>query len=128
MPMRIVLLVSSDTSDIFFANQLMKKLSVVGVVVEKQRVSYKKSNRIVKALKIVLKPIVLIKRIFEEIEKCKIERFQIKNTEINREYFGEEGKKLSTREGCKIIYTDGSKAINKPVYVEEIKNLDPDID
>ena len=34
--LRVVVLVSPDTSDIYFANQLLKKLNVVGAFVEQQ--------------------------------------------------------------------------------------------
>ena len=63
--LRVVVLVSPDTSDIYFANQLLKKLNVVGVFVEQQ---YQKRDlsvqeRFYKLVKYAIAPWRLITRI-----------------------------------------------------------------
>lgn len=127
MKLRLVVLVSTDSSDIYFANQLVKRFNVVGVVAEKQQESVQTSSRIVKALKFMIQPRILTKRIFEEIGKWRVKKYGDKNNEINKKYFGEEGTRLFPADTCKIIYTEGRRTINKPVYTEEIKKLKPDI-
>ena len=60
---RIVILVSSDRSDIYFANQLLKNFNIVGVFVEHQRVNVSKHIRFFKLLKMVTNPLKLADRI-----------------------------------------------------------------
>jgi len=117
-------LVSPDTSDIYFANQLIKNLNVVGVIVEKQR---EKVNVFTKLLKIPLflfKPWLLVRKISKYLimkpysEMC---------ANVDFEHFGEEGKELFLSKNCKAIYTEGKNALNEEVYVEEIKKLKPDL-
>jgi len=127
MKLRLVCLVSSDSSDIYFANQLAKRFNVAGIVVEEQQESVNTSRRIAKALKFMVQPRILTKRIFQEIAKWKVKRYGDRNNEINKKFFGEEGVRLFTGDTCKIIYTEGRRSINRPVYVEEIKKLKPDV-
>jgi len=54
--MRIVLIVSPDRSDIYFANQLLKNLNVVGVFVEQQQENRQIGHYIRKLLKYMFAP------------------------------------------------------------------------
>jgi methionyl-tRNA formyltransferase len=127
MNMRLVVLVSSDTSDIYFANQLIKAFSVAGVIVEKQRNSSAKSSRIVKALKMTVRPLTLINRIAEEMSKWKIAPYLNKNVEIDRQQFGKDGETLFVKEGCEVYFTKERKDINAPRNVDVIRQLAPDL-
>lgn len=123
-PLRVVALVSSDTSDIFFANQLTRELNVVGIVVEQQ---YEKVNvwtRIVKAFGMIIS----LRKLFRKMAAWSTMKYYgEKAAKVDEQNFGEDGKKLSVTDNCKLIFTQGFKAINDPVYIEEIKKLSPDV-
>jgi len=122
--LRVVVLVSDDVSDIYFANQLMKKLNVVGVFVEKQVVSTSIMTKCVKAAGYALKPW----RIFKKILEARIVKSHFKKTrKVDDENFGVEGRQLFTSPECILVYTEGNRAINEPVYVDEMRHLKPDV-
>ena len=51
---RVVVIVSADRSDLYFANQLLKRVNVVGVIVENQRHKPDGTPVIVKVLKLFI--------------------------------------------------------------------------
>ncbi len=123
--LKVVVIVSPDPSDIYFANQLIKQLNVVEVFVEKQKKSVGFLTRVVKALrKFTVRPWLLIKK---RSDYLKAKPYYEKSRKIDLEHFGEEGQRLFPSEGCKVIYIQGCRAINEPVYVEELKKIKPDI-
>ncbi len=122
---RVVVLVSQDSSDMYFANQLIKNLNVVGVFVEKQH--GKAPNLFIKFVKIfkyLIKPKLFIKAIKDNINN---KYYGKRASRIALDGFGLEGSKLLAGGDCKVVYTEGINAINEPVYVEEIKKLKPDV-
>ena len=123
-PLRVVVLVSSDTSDIFFANQLAERLNVVGIVVEQQYDKVNVRARIGKVLQMVASPGKLLKKMTDVVTMRYHGR---KAREVDEQQFGENGKRLSVPNSCKVIYTEGAKAINNQLYVEEIKKLSPEV-
>jgi len=123
-PLRVVVLVSSDTSDIFFANQLVKKLNVVGIVVEQQYEKVSVWTRISKALCMITSPRRLLKKMND---RSTMKNYGQKAFKVDEERFYEDGKRIVAPDTCKLIFTQGTKAINSPVYVEEIKKLFPDV-
>jgi len=121
--LKVVVLVSPDISDIYFANQLMKKLNVVGVIVENQN-EYSNATLFTKGLKYLKNPKLISGKIKEEVYG---KRFRELAFRINYKGFGEEGLRLNPSPGVKVIYTEGVRAINNPIYVEKIKSLKPDV-
>lgn len=121
--LRVVVLVSRDISDIYFANQFIKKTNVVGVVVESQNEAAD-TPLISKVLRYLKNPKLISGRIKEGLYGKKNRELAYR---INYGGFGEEGVRLSTGRGTKVIYTEGVRAINEPVYVNEIKKLKPDV-
>lgn len=121
--LRVVVLVSPDISDIYFANQLMKKLNVVGVIIENQN-EYSNATLFAKVLKYLKNPKLISGKIKEEVYG---KRFRELAYRINYKGFGEEGLRLNPSPGVKVIYTEGVRAINNPVNVEKIKSLKPDV-
>lgn len=121
--LRVVVLVSPDISDIYFANQLMKKLNVVGVIIENQN-EYSNATLFAKVLKYLKNPKLISGKIKEEVYG---KRFRELAYRINYKGFGEEGLRLNPSPGVKVIYTKGVRAINNPVNVEKIKSLKPDV-
>lgn len=122
--LRVVVLISSDTSDIYFANQLIKKLNVVGVFVEKQWEKPSFFTKILKIPRFIFKPLLIKKRIYHYL---KTKPYYTMCRALNQKYFGQEGETLFFPKNCKITYTKGCKDINNPVYVEKICKLNPDV-
>lgn len=129
-PLRIVILVSDDAFDIYFANQLINAVNVVGVVIEKQGDDDNLFVRIFRVMRLISQPSVFIRKIFSGIARRlqkKIRNYHVQSRKINEEHFGAAGCKLLPPKACKVIYTEGSNDINNPVYVEEIRRLKPDL-
>ncbi len=125
--LRVVVIVSKDKSDLYFANQLMKRLNVVGVMVENQRPERDKTPILVKALKLISRPHVLISKAYNKISDLLSDKFADYNRFENSADFGEEGRKLFPCEHCEITYTTGVNNINAPEYVEWLINIQADV-
>lgn len=121
---RVVVIVSSDISDIYFANALLKEVDVVAVVVEKQYEPSSTQQKLAKLFRGLAHPIALIKKIKESsCSKAYLERA----ARINHEGFGDEGVNLREKDGVTIIRTEGVRQINNRKYVEMIRDLKPDL-
>ncbi|SFM54042.1 formyl transferase [Marinobacter zhejiangensis] len=125
--MRTVVVVSQDKSDIYFANQLMKALNVVGVVVENQTPVRDSSPLFKKAMKYISSPGVFIHKVFEVIDRKFVEPHQDYNKPENSLDFGDEGQVLTPVEGVQVLHTQGVNAINDPEYRDWIQRLRPDV-
>jgi len=122
--LRVVVLVSPDTSDIYFANQLARQLNVVGVFVEKQQEPETFGQRLGKWLKLFKAPAQLQAKFRER----KIFQDHYARTgAVDRTFFGEDGVTLQVPEGCHVVHTEGVRALSQPVYVKQIKSLKPDV-
>lgn len=125
--LRAVVLVSSDLSDIYFANQMLKKLNVVGVVVEEiDNINNTHFlNVISKIFKYSLTPWRIFERIFENII---FKKYNILANQSCCDHFGSESEKiLYQSDDFQIITTVGKNSINSPAVVEKVRNLKPDI-
>jgi methionyl-tRNA formyltransferase len=123
--MRVVLLVSPDYAATYFANMLMKHINVVGVFVEQQHRSSSMSEKVGKTFKLALHPWQTLKKlydaaIFNHYNKKIAGQIDLKN-------FGRECTEILPCNGCVVVHTEGAKQINNPKYVEQMKNLQPDI-
>lgn len=119
---RVVVLVSEDISDIYFANRILKRANVVGVVVEGQNAAGE--PLLSKGLRYLKDPKLISGRVKEGLYGKKDRELAYR---INYEGFGEDGVRLDAGAGIKVIRTEGVRAINAPEYVEEIKGLKPDV-
>ncbi len=124
---RVVVVVSPDRSDLYFANQLMSRLNVVGLIVENQREKPAKNSIIIKSLKLVHKPHIL----FEKTYNLVVERFRRKYAAYykpeNAADFGEQGLKITPTKKCDILYTTGVNNINATEYIDWLRNIKPDV-
>ncbi len=124
--LRVVVIVSPDISDIYFANQLMKELNVVGVFVERQD-SYPTDtlSRLARGLRYLASPSAMAARVMEEVYGKGLRK---RAEAVNIEGFGNEGLGLETTsfEG-EVVYTEGCNDINDEVYVERLRSLAPDV-
>lgn len=124
---RVAVVVSGDRSDLYFANELMKRLNVVGVIVENQRHPRDSTSPIIKALKLVPQPHILLAKMSEMLAGKVRERFAPYSNPKNKADFGEGGKELTPPSGCKILYTKGVNDINDPENVAWLRNLRPEV-
>jgi len=123
--MRVVVLISPDYAATYFANQLMKHNNIVGVFVEKQHRSPLLSEKVLKALRLTLQPKQTIKMVYDN----KIFNYYNRDVcgKIDLKEFGLECTRLFPGKYCKTVYTDGARQINNPVYVEQMRQLQPDV-
>lgn len=122
--LRIVVLVSSDTSDIYFANQLAKRLSIVGIVVEHQGESRGLHKKFEKAMRLLVNPMQL----YEELKRRSIEKTMWRKAhEVDLQGFGADGYELRTPSNCPVVHVHGRNAVNSPETVATIRRMQPDI-
>jgi len=125
--LRTLIVVSSDKSDLFFANQLLKSLNVVGVVIENQTPEKDRSSLMRKASKYLTKPSVFARKCGEALDRRFIEPRQPYNCSGNGLDFGPEGEELVHGAGVDVLRTEGVNAINSPVYRRWIREREPDV-
>ncbi|ORJ63386.1 formyl transferase [Geothermobacter hydrogeniphilus] len=125
-PLRIVILVSEDRSDIYFANRLAERFPVAGIFVETQYGNTPTSlaARLKKGLGYAVSPGRLAARFAER--------------KILRDYgqlahdawlstCGRTETLEAIPENCRIVRTRGVRDINDPLYVRQIASLRPDL-
>lgn len=125
--MRILVIVSQDKSDIFFANQLAKALHVVGIVVENQTPARDRSSLFRKSAKYLSTPGLFLRKVMEVFDRSFVERYQDYNIPENALEFGEEGRALVVGKEVEVMRTQGVNAINSPEYLSWMENLKPDV-
>ncbi len=124
---RIVVIVSPDRSDLYFANQLMRRVNVVGVIVEKQRQKPDKSSIFIKAIKLIHKPHVFFAKSYHVVAERIRGKYAVYNKPENVVDFGEQGLKIIPTENCNPLYTTGINNINATEYINWLKNIKPDV-
>ncbi len=124
--LRVVVIVSPDISDIYFANRLIKELNVVGVFVERQE-SYPTDalSRLTRGLRYLKSPSAFAGRLKEELYGKGLRK---RAEAINLAGFGEEGLDIK-REALngELIYTEGCNDINNEAYIKKLRALAPDV-
>ncbi len=124
---RIVVIVSPDRSDLYFANQLMRRLNVAGVIVENQMHKQDDRSIFIKAIKIVHKPHVFFAKSYSVIAERIRRKYAVYNKPENAADFGEQGLKIIPTENCDILHTTGVNNINATEYVDWLKKIKPDV-
>lgn len=120
---RIVVLVSSDPSDLYFANQLVKHANVVGILVEQQHRIVGTLNHIGGVFRYLSSPQTLPRKLYATVTQRYYAR---KAKKISRLGFGKDGYELNRSESCQTILVADKETLNSPDYVSWIKNLRPD--
>lgn len=121
--LRVVLVISTDPSDLFFANRLAGRLSAVAVVVEDQSAS-PLGPRLRRAAGRLLRPWLLP----EHLRDRRIVAEHLRRSGlIDRDGFGEDGYRLALPEGCGLIEIAGKGALNCAGTVERVRQLEPDL-
>ncbi len=124
---RVVVICSTDKSDLYFANQLMKQVNVVGVMVENQRHELDTTPVVIKALRLIHKPMVLVSKLLEKFKAITSEKYADYNRPEFSTNFGGEGNELFPGEQVECVYTTGVNNINAPQYVEWLKRRQADL-
>jgi len=125
--LRIVLLVSSDKSDLYFANQLMQRLNVLSVVIEHQQDTPLPVSKTRELLSFFIKPRQLFQRVIEKIEELLEEKYAVYNRPKNQLDFGVEGEKIIPIDNVLIFESHGKNSINSTAVINQIKEIKPDI-
>lgn len=123
----VVVVVSPDQSDLYLANQLMRRLNVVSVIVENQREKPDKSSIFIKSLRLVHKPHIFFAKIYDMIAERIRRKYAAYHKPENAVDFGGEGLKINPTKDCRIVYTTGVNNINAPEYIDWLKNIKPDV-
>lgn len=122
-PLRIVVLVSGDPSDIYFANQVSRQLPVVGILVEEASPGAG-TARLRKAFGYCLCPW----RIPAKLRDDRIVADHMRRTsEIDRTGFGDDAFRLNPPSGVPVLRVAGKGALNAPEQVEALRRLSPDV-
>jgi len=132
---RLLILVSSDPSDIYFANQVSRRVGTVGIVVEHQHAcgENKKpgnvdSRGLKKKLGKVLKLAVQPMKLAEKVLSRKLEKtMQRKALEVTVKGFGADAFELCPSPDCRVVHAEGKNAVNSPEVVAAIRALQPDL-
>lgn len=124
--LRVAVIVSPDISDIYFANQLIKELNVVGVFVEKQNDSSSGAlSRISRGFQYLKSPSAIVGRVKKEVYGKELRK---RAEAVNMKGFGQDGLEINTSALTgELIYTGGCNDINNEVYVEKLRRLSPDV-
>jgi methionyl-tRNA formyltransferase len=125
--LRVVVIVSADRSDLYFANQLIKHVNVVGVIVENQHEAPDRSPVYRKILKLATRPHVLAGKVYEVLVDKFRKRFATYNQPGNSADFGKEGLKLFAGTTCEVLHTPGVNDINAPENIAWLRALQPDV-
>lgn len=125
--LRIVVAVSRDRSDLYFANQLMQRFKVAGVIVENQLPAPDNTPALLKAVRLASQPMLFVKRLHGSLMQRFHSRYAIYNQPANLTDFGEQGLSLAAPQGCNVIYTRGVRDINAPENIDWLKEMRPDV-
>ena len=97
---KIVVLVSSDPSDLYFANQITKQANVVGVLVGRQVQMVVMLGQILTVFQYLKSPVTFYRKLFAAGTQRYYAR---KASTISRVGFGNEGYELNRAENCQIL-------------------------
>ena len=122
--MRVVLVVSADPSDLFFANQLARRLPAAAVVVEDQAAAAPLGPRLRRAAGRFSRPWGLPG--YWRGQRIVAEHLR-KSGAIDREGFGEDGYRLELPQGCRLVEVTGKGVLNTPDTVQRVRQLAPDL-
>jgi len=124
---RVVVVVSRDQSDLYFANQLIKRVNVVGVIVENQTEQRDTTPKITKAIRLFFQPLKLLNKLYDVLISQPLRKNAIYNKPENQVDFGEEGRKIIAEGHYQTLYTSGVKDINAADQITWLKDMRPDV-
>ncbi len=120
---RIVVWVSSDPSDLYFANQITKQANVVGVLVEQHNRRVGTLNQLAAVLRYLKSPAAFCRKLFAAATR---KYYATKARKISRAGFGTEGYQLNRPENCPALLVDKKQVVSCHDYAQWIMDLQPD--
>jgi methionyl-tRNA formyltransferase len=121
---RVVVLVSADPSDIYFANQLANRLDLAGIIVEHHEDTGGLQRKLRKLLRLVVHPVQLAVALKTRQLEMEMKR---KAHEALDKGFGDEGHELRPPASCPVVHVQGRTAINSPEAVAALRQMRPDV-
>jgi methionyl-tRNA formyltransferase len=125
--LRVVVAVSRDPSDQYFANQLVERLGAVGVLVETQVPPPDTRPAWRKALNLLVRPDRLVQRIAGAMAMRWRLRYELYNQPEFQADFGEQGTKIIAPPQVSVHYCEGLNAINSPGSIAWLRSMNPDV-
>ena len=125
--LRLVVIVSTDPSDLYFANQMLRRFKLAGIVLEHQRDPRDARPRWRKALSLLNHPGELIRRTREWLGRVWHERIDRHLYQELPADFGEDGEQLNGSVDCPVLRIDGTGRLNNGENVDWIKERAPDL-
>lgn len=125
--LRVVVIVSADRSDLYFANQLIRRVNVVGVIVENQHGQPDHAPAWKKILKLLPRPHLLLRKIVDLVTNRLRQKYGPYNQPGNKADFGDEGRRLFVGDQCRTLYTKGVNDINAPDNIAWLREMRPDV-
>ncbi|WP_026840896.1 formyl transferase [Citrifermentans bremense] len=125
IPLKVVLVVSMDPSDLYFANQLARRLNAAGVVVESQGAGSSSFwRRSLKAASLCATPWKLPGLLRE---RGIVAEHLRRTGAIDRAGFGAAGYRLALPDGCTVHRAQGKGALHAPQTLETVRGWSPDL-
>lgn len=122
--LRTVLLVSSDPSDIYFANHVSRRVGAVGIVVEHQKERGGFKRKMSTVFRFAAHPAQFLDALGK---RCLEKVMQQKAHEVTVQGFGADAFELRPPSGCKVVHVVGKTAVNSPEAVTATKEMRPDL-
>ncbi len=125
--LRLLVIVSTDPSDLFFANQISRRFKLVGIVLEHQRDAPDMRPLWQKVLSLLDQPGELVDRArarFSRVWKVNVESRLYKELLVE---FGEDGERLDGTVDCPVLRIEGTGKLNGHESVDWIRALNPDL-
>lgn len=120
----VVLVVSTDPSDLYFGNILARRLNAVGIVVEDQSSPEPGARRAARWGGRLLRPWLLPTLLKQ---RRIVARHVEISSSIDRAAFGDDGYRLRVNDSCRVVQISGKGAVNAPETVAAVRSLDPDL-
>jgi len=125
--LRVVVAVSRDPSDQYFANELIKRLNVVGVLVENQWPEPDARPAWRKALGLLGRPDKLAARFAGSIALRWRMKFAMYLQPQYQADFGPQGGQIFAPPQVSVYRSEGVNGINRPASIAWLKSMQPDV-
>ena len=125
--LRIVVIVSTDPSDLYFANQLAQRFELAGILLEHQRDPPDRRPRWRKLVGLLCRPRELSGRLAEFIASRWHRRVSRRVLDVESADFGEEGRRLDPVISVPVKRIEGRGRLNDPECVSWLEERRPDL-
>lgn len=125
--LRIVLIVSTDPSDLYFANQLARRWQLSGILLEHQRDPPDRRPRWRKLAGLLGKRRELTARLVEFVASRWHRLVSRHVLDVQSADFGEDGRRLDPAISARVKHIEGKGRLNDPECIAWLKELDPEL-